>query len=510
MVVTAAIVGAFMVGVLESTTMAQSGSSVGPTTTATTSTATTMPPPTTAPAIDPAMTNWLREHAIPVRTVAAESGLDDLQAVGSMVGDSRIVALGEATHGSREFFQMKHRMIEYLVKEKGFHVFAIEAGWASANELNAYVQSKPGAANQPANARQLLRKYAYLMWPWRTEEVLELIEWMRDYNNRPTTKVKVQFTGFDMQEPVPAVDLLTDYLDGIDPKLAKDISSLLSCIRFSLSNVTRIASYAAGGEAGANRCGASLRTAETMLQKQQAKLEKASSKAAYSTAAQYMRVLQQTKDYYFLRFAQDPSLGFSTNSRNNLRDAVAERDVYMAENVAWLLKHHGPQSKVIVWAHNGHVSFNPKISLGFKPMGAHLRERFGKDYFVMGFSFFEGRFNAQRINFADPARTFLAASLGLGALPSPATVPLPVANSYERIFDSLGEERFILDVRPAFTDPAAKWLLGPRPLFLVPQNLPPFDAKPDPAWYSYNAQLPKDFDAVIYIRNTTPTKLIPM
>jgi erythromycin esterase len=472
---------------------------------------TTVPPAPAIPAV-PAITStipaeitaWIKEKALPLKSIEAETGLDDLAGVGAMIGDARIVALGEGSHGSKEFFQMKHRMIEYLVKQKGFTTFAIEANWASSKEINDYVLGKAG------NGRQLLRKYAYLMWPWRTEEVLSLIEWMRDYNRRPTTKVKVQFSGFDMQEPVPAVDLLNDYLSAIDGKLAGQVGGLLACIRFSLSNVTRIAGYVAGGEANAIRCGKDIDSAKKILQQSQPKLEKASSKTAFSTALQYVRILQQTKDYYFLRFAQDPSLGFTPKSRQNLRDAVGERDVYMAENVAWLLKNGGPNNKVILWAHNGHVTFNPKISLGFKPMGAHLRERFGKDYFVFGFSFFEGRFNAQRINFNDPGRTALAASLGLGAYPSPATVPAPVENSYERLFDSAGIANFILDLRPGLIDPAARWLLGPRQMFLVPQNLPPFDANPDPAWYSYSAQLPKEYDAIIYIRNSSPSTLIPM
>jgi erythromycin esterase len=153
---------------------------------------------------------WLRDNAVPVKTVVAQNGFEDLESLSSFVGDAKIIGLGEATHGTREFFQMKHRLLEYLVERQGFGIFAIEASWASSLEVNEYVLGGPG------DGKALLQKYARVMWPWRTQEVLELIQWMRAYN--ASNERKVMFTGFDMQEPVPAVDWLATYLETTAPR----------------------------------------------------------------------------------------------------------------------------------------------------------------------------------------------------------------------------------------------------------------------------------------------------
>ena len=79
---------------------------------------------------------WVKDHAIPLKTAEAEHGFEDMEPLKKLVGDARVVALGEATHGSREFFQLKHRMLEFLVEEMGFTVFAIEANWPESLAVN--------------------------------------------------------------------------------------------------------------------------------------------------------------------------------------------------------------------------------------------------------------------------------------------------------------------------------------------------------------------------------------
>jgi erythromycin esterase len=128
---------------------------------------------------------WLRSSAIPLKTTDPEAQLNDMSQLGSVIGSARIVAMGEATHGTREFFQMKHRMLEYLVEKKGFTVFAIEANWPESLAVNDYVLSGKG---DPAVA--LAGMY---FWTWNTEEVLDMIRWMRKYNDDPAHDKKVKF-----------------------------------------------------------------------------------------------------------------------------------------------------------------------------------------------------------------------------------------------------------------------------------------------------------------------------
>lgn len=164
---------------------------------------------------------WIRTNAIPLKTVEAGQGSDDLRPIGKIVGDARIVALGEATHGTREFFQLKHRMLEFLVREKGFTIFSIEASMPEAYRLNDYVLEGKG---DPA----VLLKGMYF-WTWDTEEVLAMIRWMREYNR--TAERKVQFTGFDMQTPTVALEIVGDYLRPRDAALAGRVAELAADIK---------------------------------------------------------------------------------------------------------------------------------------------------------------------------------------------------------------------------------------------------------------------------------------
>jgi erythromycin esterase len=432
--------------------------------------------------------DWVKANAIEITSLTAESGLDDLEPVKDLVGDAKILALGEATHGTSEFFKLKHRMLEYLVKKQGFTVFAIEGSWASAFEINRYVMGGEG------NARDLLNKYARVMWPWRVTEVLDLIEWMKIYNAREDTAIKVQFTGFDMQEPVPAVDWLTDYLDRSGSDQVARVSDLLGCIRFSLNNILAVSRYTNAGLQGASTCQNNIVTVKKILNNRRKTLQPNLGSLEFNQALQMQRILEQANAYYSARFITGDLFG-----------AVVMRDEFMTQNVAWLSKNSGKDAKLVLWAHNGHVTFNPKMSLGWKPMGASLRERFGSSYKVFGFSFYTGDFYAQLLDSSDPTRTLAAAVLGLAANPSINRIPMPVKNSYETVFHATGIPMFILGTQPQDdSSSGAKWLQGPHRLYLVPQNLPPFKTPP-PDWISYDSRIAQDFDAVIYVDQTHPS-----
>ena len=151
-------------------------------------------------------TAWIRANAIRLSTTEAGRGFGDMQALRSLVGDARIVSLGESTHGTREFFQLKHRLLEFLATEMGFTIFSIEANMPEAYRLNDYVLNGTG---DPA---ELLRGMYF--WTWNTEEVLEMIRWMRAFN--ASGRGRVQFTGFDMQTHTVALDIVQRFLQRHD------------------------------------------------------------------------------------------------------------------------------------------------------------------------------------------------------------------------------------------------------------------------------------------------------
>ena len=153
---------------------------------------------------------WISAHAVRLQTPEAGHGFADMQPLKTMIGNSRIVSLGEATHGTREFFQLKHRMLEFLATEMGFTIFSIEANMPEAYRLNDYVLNGNG---DPAKLIE-----GMYFWTWNTQEVLDMVRWMREFNK--SGKGRVQFTGFDMQTPNVAMDIVRDFVAKSDPEYA--------------------------------------------------------------------------------------------------------------------------------------------------------------------------------------------------------------------------------------------------------------------------------------------------
>jgi erythromycin esterase-like protein len=163
----------------------------------------------------PAELEWLKQNVVPLRSCEAGQGFEDLAPLKRMVGDARIVALGECTHGTREVFQMKHRILEYLASQCGFTIFSIEANMPEAYRLNDYVLKGKG---DPA---KLIGGMYF--WTWDTEEVLAMVQWMRQFNQ--SGKGRLEFTGFDMQTPDVAMENVTRFLQTNDPARVKGIQT---------------------------------------------------------------------------------------------------------------------------------------------------------------------------------------------------------------------------------------------------------------------------------------------
>ncbi len=163
---------------------------------------------------------WVREHAVPLKTAEAGHGFEDMQALKKMVGDARVVSLGEATHGTREFFQLKHRMLEFLAIEMGFTIFSMEANMPEAYRLNEYVLTGKG---DPA---ALLKGMHF--WTWDTQEVLAMIEWMRAFN--ASGKGRVEFTGFDMQTPEVAMKNVERFVAEREPGYAAPLEAAAAMV----------------------------------------------------------------------------------------------------------------------------------------------------------------------------------------------------------------------------------------------------------------------------------------
>jgi erythromycin esterase len=415
---------------------------------------------------------WLQSAAAPFATAQAGADYDDLMPLKQMIGDARVVALGEATHGTREFFLMKHRVLEFLVKELDFNLFAIEATWPEANRVNDYVHTGKG---DPA---ELLSGLYF--WTWNTEAVLDMIRWMRLHNSDPGDAPLVSFFGFDMQYPGMAIHNVQVFLSAADQPMAEFASLAYGCmLPFANGPTGRFppdASYASQPAAYRDECRDDLADVLDSLAVHRAEYEAASSPEAFAVARQSARVVVQ----------------FESMSSQRI---PAARDQFMAENARWLLEQAGPEAKIVLWAHNGHVADDPTYGGLGAAMGHHLRATYGNDLVIAGFDFYQGSFRAVTVL---PSGTY--AGLDEHA------VGAPPKSSYEYYFHSAGLERFILDLRGVdLTTPATSWLAGPRKMRTIGAGFMPTS----PQRYFYDVSLPARYDLLIYFDDTHASRGLP-
>ena len=403
---------------------------------------------------------WLDANVHPLEGSHLSLPHDDLEFLHDLVGDARIVALGENTHGTRDFFEMKARILRFLVEEMGFDTFAIEATWPESLRLDRYVRTGEG---DPA----VLLSGLYF-WTWNTESVLEMIEWMRDHNEAGGD---VGFHGVDMQSPGMALHLVREYLRFVDPPSLDSITEKLDCLnRFANDPMGRRPTprYRDQTDAYRTECGASLEEAREHLVENRERYEAAGGEDRLAIILRSLRVAYQ----YHLLYAGGQS-----------------RDESMAENTVWLSDRIGPEGRMVLWAHNTHVSTQEGTQ------GYYQREAFGDDMVIIGFSHESGRFTAVGLT---------QESAGLREF----ELDPPVENSFEAYLSGASAPRFLLDLRRPLDEPGSAWLSEPRRFRHIGCCFDP--ARPAGYFYYYRrAPLRQWFDAIIHFESTRPTVLLP-
>lgn len=303
------------------------------------------------------LTKELTENLIPLKTTLAENGLEDLMPLKEILKDKKIVAMGEATHGTAEFFQMKHRMFEFLVKEMNYRVFGIEANFGSSKIINDYILGE-GSVDKCLKALEF--------WTWDTKEVMDMLIWMKEYNKDAKQNDKIRFYGFDMQSMDKSLIYILDYLYKIGSPSITEYN-----IRLKSSNDTIIP---------VNR-GKTMEFSKNIDKIHNEIIENKEKYIAKSSIEEYDLVEQNiVVVYQYLDFLKDSSFD--------------NRDYYMAENVNWILdyesKYYG-NDKIMLWAHNGHVTNKSTFQT---VMGNNLKSYHGDDYYSIGFDFYQGSFIA--------------------------------------------------------------------------------------------------------------------
>jgi erythromycin esterase len=406
---------------------------------------------------DKCVVDWIRSRAISLSTVEPQCGFKDLEAFRAIIGDAQIVSLGEATHGTREFFKLKHRLLEFCVAKLGFTMLVMEASFPESLTVNAYVLNGLGNA---ADALAGMR-----FWTWDTEEVLDLIEWMRWWNTNNARKVK--FYGYAMAYPAGAAHGLIEFLVRVSPELAVTCktelaplsSDFTAALFMQLSNARRDRTYA---------CIAKVLAA---FEGQRPNWIAATSVIDWHLGRLHAIVLNQGA-----RFAVERSAAFH------------ERAV--AENICALVEAEGPHAKAVLWSHNTHAARARHSDS--QSMGKWLDDMVGRRQIVVGFSFDRGTFQARAYPRGELADHSVAAA---------------TPDSLDGVLAQAGLPLFALDLANARCEGCVgRWLASEMPMRSIGgiYGLP----KDNEYGVSYSEMVtPRAyFDAVVFVGETTAAR----
>lgn len=417
---------------------------------------------------------WLKENAIPVKTVEAGNGFADLQPLKKVFKDARFVGMGEETHGTREFFQFKHRVLEFLVKEMGFRVFAFEASYSACQNINDYVM---GRTDDGAKA---LDSQGFLVW--NTEEVRALMDWMRSYNASVPAEKRVKFVGFDIQVNDPGKAKLLEYLRRVAPERATDAEQFFKVNDRLLSNTAALEEGDKAKEAMAKLTELKNKYNElfVFLEINGVTLAAKSSPAELEQMREYARVLVQ----YFDAFT----------SKEFLRAAI-NRDFYMADTFRRIAEREPAGTRFVIWAHNGHITTGDHDG-AYPAFGHHLRRFYGKDYYALGFSFNQGSFQASDVSQTDATKR---RSISFTVSPAPA-------ESVDWYLAEPGVKSFVVDFRsPRRTAELGEWLSAPLLMRSVGWA---YNPKMESLYFQPTV-IGKDYDGLFFIDTTTRARPNP-
>lgn len=311
----------------------------------------------------------IAKRALPLET---ERDLDPLI---RRIGNARYVLLGEATHGTSEFYQWRAKLSRRLIEEQGFSFVAVEGDWPDCYRINRYAK---GYAESGESAREVV--HAFERWPtwmWANREVAEFAEWLRDHNRRRAAPRQAGFYGLDVYSLWDSMHAVVLYLESMDPALARAARAAYRCFEpygedvQEYARATALVPTTCENEAVAVL--AALRRSATEFRED--------GPDAFFNAEQNALVAQNAERYYRTMVRGGPTSW-------NVRDA------HMVETLERLVKHHGPDAKAIVWEHNTHVGdarFTDMARAGMFNVGQLVRQAHdGDDVVIVGFGTHRG------------------------------------------------------------------------------------------------------------------------
>lgn len=293
----------------------------------------------------------------------------DLDPLLSRLADARVVLIGEASHGTSEFYRLRQHITRALIERHAVAFVAGEADWPDAAAVDAYVRPGPAAPDQ---ARQVFARFP--SWMWRNREVLAFVDWLRAHNEtaREAGRSMVGFHGLDLYSLYESIEAVLAYLDEIDPEAAAIARDRYGCLSPYQADPPLYGMATLGG--GYGKCEAEVLAMLDDLRTRRGDyvIDRGEQ---FLHAEQNARVAVNAERYYRAMYYAGPESW-------NLRDR------HMFETLEALLAFHGPEAKAVVWAHNSHVGDARETELaarGELNIGQLARERFGNEVRIVGF-----------------------------------------------------------------------------------------------------------------------------
>lgn len=285
------------------------------------------------------------------------------------IGDCRLVLLGEATHGTSEFYRMRARITRELIRRKGFNVVAVEADWPDAARIDRYI--RPRSRPVPADGRSTFARFP--TWMWRNREVQDFVQWLRDHNETVREpERKVGFHGLDLYSLYTSIHAVTSYLDEVDPEAGKLARLRYGCLTPWEQDPALYGQAALMGRY--ETCETQVITTLVELLQKQMDYE-ARDAENYLEALQNARVAANAERYYRIMY-------YGSRESWNLRDR------HMFDTLETVLRFRGPDAKAVVWEHNSHVgnaAATEMAARGEINVGQLAREQYGDGAFLVGF-----------------------------------------------------------------------------------------------------------------------------
>ncbi len=414
----------------------------------------------------------LRQDAEIIRAAAREvSAASDHDALVQQASEAQCVLIGEASHGTQEFYATRAELTRRLIAEHGFRAVALEADWPDSFRVHSYVTGRENFADADEALRDFQR---FPGWMWRNTVVVEFVEWLRQWNARRPLKQRAGIFGLDLYSMHTSIESVLSYLDKVDPSAARRARDRYGC--FEHFSVEPQSYGHATVLRGKEPCEDEVIAQLVEMRRRYTELISRDGHVAeedFFSAEQNARLVMNAERYYRAMFhGRDESWNL--------------RDMHMFETLQELFAHlDGGAAKVVVWAHNSHLGDARATEMserGELNLGQLARERLGANVFTIGFSTYTG--------------TVTAASDWGGAAERKRVRP-GLTNSYEELFHATGAAKFWLDLREP--NEATKLLRRPRLQRAIGVIYRPETER----WSHYfEARLPEQFDAIIHLDQT--------